>query len=195
MSNFVFMQEPTHILTGVIIQKSFEGSKHPRVALCFTAAIAFLSHGFLDKLANLTYHPPEPDFHSPLWVGYHLFLVLATVAFLVLWWRRFKWGIIFACLPDVDWIFIHGRQVADRIFHTQSDFYPHPYIHELDGYIWEHFPPFSFVTPFLDRLPNLRHDAWACVFEFVLVAALLVVSQLITMGKRMNRENQTERTY
>src|SRR5580698_10492874 len=85
------MQEPTHILAGVIIQKSFEGSKHPKLALGLTAIIGFLSHGFLDKLANLTYHPAKPDFHSPVWVGYHSFVVVATVAFLVLWWRKFKW--------------------------------------------------------------------------------------------------------
>jgi len=52
------MQEPTHILTGVIIQKSFEGSRHPKLALGLTAVITFLSHGFLDKLSNLTYQLP-----------------------------------------------------------------------------------------------------------------------------------------
>ncbi len=178
------MQEPTHILTGVIIQKSFEGSRHPKLAMGLTAVVAFLSHGFLDKLANLTYHPPRPDFHSPVWIGYHSFIVVATVAFLMLWWKRFKWGIIFACLPDVDWIFYHGRELFNYLFHTHSNFYPRPYIHSFVGYIWEHVPPFSFVTPFLDHLPSLRQNPWACVFEFILVAALLVVLKLITMGKR-----------
>ncbi|HXC35094.1 MAG TPA: hypothetical protein VNV43_04420 [Candidatus Acidoferrales bacterium] len=178
------MQEPTHILTGAIIQKSFEGSKHPKLALGLTAVIGFLSHGFLDKLANLTYHPSKPDFHSPVWVGYHSFVVVATVAFLVLWWRKFKWGIIFACLPDVDWVFVHGRELFNYLFHTQSHFYPRPYIHGFDGFIWDHIPPFSFVTPYLDHLPNLRQNPRACVFEFVLVALLLLVLKLITMGKR-----------
>ena len=178
------MQEPTHILTGVIIQKSFEGSRHPKLALGLTAVITFLSHGFLDKLSNLTYHPAQPDFHSPVWVSYHSFLLVATVAFLYLWWKKFKWGIIFACLPDVDWVFIHGRELFNALFHTHSHFYPHPFIHSLDGYIWEHIPPFSFITPWLDGLPNLRHNPLACVFEFLLVAFLLLVLKLITMGKR-----------
>jgi hypothetical protein len=178
------MQEPTHILTGVIIQKSFDGSRHPKLALGLTAAIAFLSHGFLDKLSNLTYHPPEPDFHSPVWVSYHLFLVVATVVFLIIWWKKFKWGIIFACLPDVDWVFLHGREIFNKVFHTHSHFYPRPFIHNFDGYIWEHIPPFSFVTPWLDALPNLRHNPLACLFEFLLVAFLLLVWKLITMGKR-----------
>jgi hypothetical protein len=178
------MQEPTHILTGVIIQKSFEGSRHPKLALGLTAAIAFLSHGFLDKLANLTYHPANPEFDNPVWVGYHLFIVVATITFLVIWWKKFKWGILFACLPDADWIFIHGREAFNKIFRTHSDFYHRPFIHNFDGYIWEHIPPFSFVTPYLDALPNLRHNPLACVFEFLLVAFLLLVLKLITMGKR-----------
>lgn len=181
------MQEPTHILTGVITQKSFEGSRHPKLALVLTAAIGFLSHGFLDKLANLTYHPAKPDFHSPVWVCYHSFIVLATVAFFVLWWRKFKWGIILACLPDADWIFLHGRELYNYLFHAQSNFYPRPYIHNFDGYIWDQVPPFSFVTPYLDHLPNLRRDPWACVFEFMLVAMLLVVLKFISMGKRPSR--------
>ncbi len=178
------MQEPTHILTGVIIQKSFEGSRYPKLALGLTAAIAFLSHGLLDKLANLTYHPSKPRFHDPVWVSYHLFVVVATIAFLVIWWKKFNWGIVFACLPDVDWVFIHGRELFNWLFHGHSHFYSHPYIHIFDGYIWDRIPPFSFVTPWLDALPNLRLNPFACLFEFLLVAFLLLVLKLITMGKR-----------
>jgi len=178
------MQEPTHILTGVIIQKSFEGMRNRKLAFGLTAGLAFLSHGFLDKLANLTYHPAQPDFKSPVWVSYHLFIVVATVVFLVLWWKKFKWGIIFAALPDLDWVFIHGRECVNWIFHTHGDFYPHPYLHMTVGYIWEKVPPFSFLTPYLDHLPNFRHNPLACLFEFLLVALLLLVLKLISMGQR-----------
>ena len=76
------MQEPTHILAGVLIQKGFAWKRHPRLALALTAIGAFLSHGLLDKLANLTYHRADPDFHSPIWVGYHVAVLLATCLFL-----------------------------------------------------------------------------------------------------------------
>lgn len=178
------MQEPTHILTGVIIQKSFEPMKNRKLAFGLMAVTAFLSHGFLDKLANLTYHPPEPNFRSPVWVGYHLFVLSATIAFLMIWWKRFKWGIIFACVPDLDWVFIHGREILQRLFHFRSHFYAHPYIHWLDGYIWEHVPPLSFVARALDALPSLRQNPLACVFEFLLIAFLLLVLKLIAMGQR-----------
>jgi hypothetical protein len=182
------MQEPTHILTGVIIQKSFEGVKNRKLALGLTAITAFLSHGFLDKLANLTYHPAQPNFRSPIWVGYHLFVLTATIAFLIIWWKKFKWGIIFACLPDVDWVFIHGREILQRLFHFHSHFYSRPYIHEMDGYIWEHVPPLTYAAHGLDALPNLRHHPLAGIFEFLLVALLLLVLKLITMGQRPRRQ-------
>jgi hypothetical protein len=76
------MQTPTHILAGVLIQKAFDWKQHRRLALGLTAVCAFLSHGVLDKLANLTYHRAHPDFHSQIWVGYHVAVVLVSVLFL-----------------------------------------------------------------------------------------------------------------
>src|SRR5580692_2238235 len=108
------MQTPTHIVAGVVIQKAFEG-KPRALSLTVTAVVAFLSHGFLDKLSQITYHPAKPDFHSVFWVTYHSTLLITAIAFIWLWGRRYKWGIIFANLPDVDWIFIH----AQEIFHIK----------------------------------------------------------------------------
>ena len=173
------MQTPTHIVAGVIIQKAFEG-KNRALSLTVIAVVAFLSHGFLDKLAQITFHPPNPDFHSVFWVSYHLTLLATTIIFLCIWWRRYKWGIIFANLPDVDWIFIHGQE----IFHFQIPFYRQPHMHHLLGYIYEKIPPFSWVTVYLDRLPNERHNPWACLWEVLIVAFLVLVIRLMTMWKR-----------
>jgi hypothetical protein len=174
------VQTPTHILAGVIIQKAL-GEKQHAIRLTVTAAVAFLSHGFLDKLARATFHPPKPDFHSAFWVGYHLTLLATTIAFLWIWWRQYKWGIIFANLPDVDWIFIH----AQEIFHFKIPFYTHPHLHDLLGYVYEKIPPFSYVTSYIDRLPNERHNPWACLWEILLIAFLILVVRLMTMGKRL----------
>jgi hypothetical protein len=160
------MQAPTHILVGVLIQKAFDRIEHRHLALGLTAVCAFLSHGLLDKLANLTYHPANLDFHSPIWVGYHSALVLVTLLFLYWWWKPFKWGIIFASLPDLDWVFIHGQE----IFHFRIPWYQHPHLHNLLGRIFNDLPPFAW----LNRLPNYRHNAWAILPEVVLVAALAV---------------------
>jgi hypothetical protein len=158
------MQAPTHILTGVIIQRAF-ARKHPRALwLGVTAVLAFLSHGILDKLARVTYHPPNADFHSAVWVVYHSCLVLITIFFLYLWWKPYKWGIIFACLPDVDWVFIHGQE----ILHIQLPFYRTPHLHHLLGLIFDRTPPFTLI----DKLPNYRHQPWAGLWELMLVIVL-----------------------
>lgn len=173
------MQEPTHILAGVVIQKCFDGAQHRKLALGLTAVTAFLSHGLLDQLARVTYHPARPDFHSLVWVGFHAAVLAATIFFLVLWWKRFKWGIVFACLPDVDWIFIHGQE----IFQFQIPFYRRPLMHDLLGWVWEKTPPFSFVTHAIKLLPYNRHNPWAGLWEVLLVAVLLLALQLLQLAK------------
>jgi hypothetical protein len=168
------MQEPTHILTGAIIQKAFERKRPRALWLGVTAVLAFLSHGVLDKLSRVTYHPADPDFHSAIWVGYHSCVLLFTVFFLYLWWKPCKWGIIFACLPDVDWVFIHGQE----ILHVHLPFYRTPHLHHLLGLMLDHTPPFTLI----DKLPNYRHQPWAGVWELVLV--LLLAALLYGLNRR-----------
>jgi hypothetical protein len=174
------MQEPTHILAGVVIQRCFDGAKHRKMALGLTAAVAFLSHGFLDNLARVTYHPANPDFHSPVWVGFHAGVLILTILFLWLWWKKFKWGILFACLPDVDWIFIHGQEM----FHFRIPFYRTPHLHHLLGFIYDKIPPFSFATHYIKLLPYNRHNPWAGLWEALLIVLMLLVLQLVSMARR-----------
>ena len=172
------MQTPTHMVAGVLIQKSIVGKNRP-LTLTIVAVVAFLSHGFLDKLAQITFHPPNPDFHSVFWVTYHSILLVTAIAFGIIWWRKYKWGIIFANLPDVDWIFIHSQE----IFHCKIPFYNQPHMHHFLGYIYDKIPPFSFVTHYLNQLPNERHNPWACLCEVVLVALMLVAIWLLTLAR------------
>ncbi len=158
------MQAPTHLLAGVLIQKAFESKKYPRLGLGLTAICAFLSHGLLDKLANLTYHRAKPDWHSAIWVSYHAALVLVTILFLYWWWKPYKWGIIFACLPDVDWIFIHGQE----LLHFQIPFYRQPHLHQLLHWIYQQLP----FCAWLDHLPNYRNNPWAILPEAAVVFAV-----------------------
>ncbi len=170
------VQAPTHILAGVVIQKSFDWKKHRVASLTLTAVVAFLSHGFLDKLARVTYHRADPDFHSAVWVAYHLTLIVVTVVFLCVWWKPYKWGIIFATLPDVDWVFIHGQE----IFHVRIPFYRQPHLHNLLHLIFDRIPPFTWI----DKLPNDRQKPWAALWEVLLVVLLLVTIRLMDRAKR-----------
>jgi hypothetical protein len=177
--SFDSMQTPTHLLTGVLIQKGFDRMQNRRLALGLTAVCAFLSHGLLDKLANLTYHLANPDFRSPIWVGYHAALVVVTIVFLYWWWKPYKWGIIFANLPDLDWVFIH----AQEIFHFRIPFYRQPHLHHLLGRVVNELPPFSW----LNHLPNYRHNPWAILPEAVF---LIVVAFALRVQTRGSQDSQ-----
>lgn len=165
------MQEPTHILAGVLIQRSFQSVRPRALALTLTAACAFLSHGLLDRLANATYHPPVANFNDPFWLCFHSCVLVFTVVFLVIWWRRYKVGIFFAALPDLDWVFIHGQ----KIFHIHLGFYQKPHMHNLLHIIFDVWPPFGYL-----RVPNHRFNPWACLYEVGLVLAMLVAIRFLT---------------
>jgi len=173
------MQTPTHMVAGVLIQKTIVGKNRP-LTLTLVAVVAFLSHGFLDKLARITFHPADPDFHSVFWVTYHSILLVVAIFTGCFFWRKYKWGMIFANLPDVDWIFIHGQE----IFHVQIPFYRQPHLHHLLGFIYDKIPPFSIVTHYINKLPNERHNPWGCLNEVALVAVMLVLIWLLNLLKR-----------
>jgi hypothetical protein len=166
------MQEPTHILAGVIIQRTVQLTYGRRAgALTLTAVTAFLSHGLLDRLANFTYHPPDADFHDPFWVAYHSCVLLATIFFLCVWWRRFKVGVFFAMLPDLDWVIIHGQ----NLLHVRIPFYQQPHMHHLLSLLFDRTPPFSLM-----KIPSHRHNPWACLYEVALVLLMLAAIRLLT---------------
>jgi len=160
------MQEPTHILSGVVIQRAFEPIRPRALALGLTAICAFLSHGLLDRLANATYHPPNANFHSVFWVCFHSGVLLLTIYFLCKFWRRYKWGIFFAMLPDLDWVFIHGQEV----FHQHWSFYRKPIMHNLLHQVFDVMPPFSYLF-----VPSHRQNPWACLWEVAIVVTLLLI--------------------
>jgi hypothetical protein len=168
------MQVPTHILTGILIQRSAGAIFKPRgVELGVTAALAFLSHGFLDELERVTYHPGNPDFHNPAWVIYYSVVAVASMMLLIWWWKPFKWGIVFAALPDLDWVFIYGP----KFFHFPLPFYRQPHLHNLLHYIYHQIPPFTGLTAMINRLPNERNNPWAGLWEVLLVAGLWLLAR------------------
>jgi hypothetical protein len=155
------MQEPTHILAGVLIQKSTQSILGRRwCGRVLMAVLAFLSHGLLDRLANMTYHPPQADFNNTFWVAFHSCVLITTILFLWIWWRPYKWCVTFAMLPDLDWVFIHGG----------ATFYRKPYMHNFLHIIFDETPPFSWL-----KVPNHRHNPWACLWEIGLIVVMLAI--------------------
>lgn len=160
------MQAPTHILAGVVIGKLFEWRTYRGVAMFLTAVLALLSHAVLDKLARVTYHQPEADFGNPAWVGFHLVVVLVTVIFLYLWWTDYKWSIVFALLPDLEWLIIYPQHALNR----EIPFYSVPHLHHAMKWMMEHTIPFCY----LDMLPDNSAVPLAAIWEVVPALFLIV---------------------
>lgn len=117
------MQAPTHILTGVLIEQAVSPIGSPALRYSAIVAAGAISHVLLDRVARLTYHPPDPLPRDWFWVGYHA-LTLGAAAHLVRTrWRGNKAGILAASLPDFDWALtwagrlLPGRQRRERPAH------------------------------------------------------------------------------
>jgi len=158
------MQAPTHILTGAIITEAFKPMKNRKLAFVLVAVFAFLSHGLLDKFAKMTYHRPDADFNDPVWVGYHLGVLIATILFIKWWWRDYKWGIIFAMLPDLDWVFIHGQKLIGVDIWWYKTAHIHSVVHAVFDNLW----PFYY----LHNLPDYRYEPITAVGEIILLVVL-----------------------
>lgn len=158
------MQNPTHLLTGILIDRI----ARRYVSRGTTAAIIAAgvgSHGILDRLARVTYHPPEPRTSDHFWVTYHTFLWGLSCALLAVYWREHHRGMIAASLPDADWLL---REIARGL-----------------GFPWEatHEPALHRVTYMLvDRLlppylaahlPRLTYQRSGAAVELALIGALL----------------------
>ena len=58
-----------------------------------------------------------------------------------------------------------------------------PHLHHFLGFIYEKIPPFSLITPYLDRLPNCRHNPWAALWEVLLIFVMLAIFRLLKPAK------------
>lgn len=170
------MQAPTHILTGVLVQKIFKGNPTSIPAQFATVLFCYVSHIVLDKIARATYHPATADFTDMFWVTYHLIVLLGTITLLYIYGNEYKWGIIAALLPDIDWIFIH----AQSLLKIEFLFYNQPYLHNILHLIFDQIP----LLNELNNLPDYRQLPIACFFEIILVLILVIAINAYNRRRR-----------
>jgi hypothetical protein len=158
------VQTPTHILSGVLIERALRPIPHRPTRLMVTGGAALLSHAILDRLARLTYHPPDPQFDSLVWVSYHAGIVVLTVVLIARYWADHKVGIVCANLPDFDWLILHPT----RLLGAQLPFWQDANLHSLLYLLIDPLPPFRWFG----YLPNLNLDPWGALVEIGLLAGL-----------------------
>jgi hypothetical protein len=164
------MQGPTHLVTGILIQKGIRKIHPYSFQYCLLVALTIISHGILDKLARFTYHPPDPLIDDWFWISYHLLIAFLVIFIIIKYWKRYKLGIIFSIFPDFDWIVIH----LSNFLSPPDPFGGKPILHKFFFGFLDFLPPFSL----LDTLPNLCLERISVVPEialFIILASILYI--------------------
>ncbi len=167
------MQAPTHILTGILIQKTVRPIKSASVRTGTIITLGAASHLLLDKFARLTYHPADPMPRDGFWLA-HYTLTLASAGVLVGKHRKeYKTGMLAAVIPDFDWVLVWGlkllpwrrQQPASTLLHTYGD------------RMIEKVP----AIRALRRLPDWKLVRWSTALELLLCG---VLARRVWPGKR-----------
>jgi len=174
------MQAPTHLVTGILIQKAVREIGHHPLQYFLVASLAIMSHGILDKLARFTYHPPDPLTNDWFWISYHLFITFLTIFIIVKYWRKYKLGIFFSVLPDFDWVVIH----SSNLLSFSVPFWKDEILHKFFFSFLDFLPFFSL----LNTLPDLSLKRIGVLPEIGLFTILLFVSY--TRDKKQNNKKQ-----
>lgn len=92
---------PTHMAVGAIIDKATGGGWKRRIFL--VAPLAFASHALLDFF-NCGPHTLYHEVSGPLLTGLVVSVSIVFVALLLWKAHRYWWGMLFAALPDLEWV-------------------------------------------------------------------------------------------
>lgn len=90
-----------------------------------------------------------------------------------MYWGEYKLGIIFAMLPDFDWIMIHGQHAL----HIDTPFYNTPHLHNALNFLYG-------LIPGWENLIDLRYQPWAAIFEILLIAFLILIIRALDSRRR-----------
>ena len=168
------MQNATHLVCGILIQKAAGRVRDARRRRWLVASLGILSHGVLDKIARMTYHPPEAQPDDPFWVVYHAAMYGASALLAVTNWGAYRQGMLWAAAPDLDWV---ARPLSRRLPPGVS-LWKGPILHDALHRLIDALPGLRR----LDRLPDWRSKKEGVLVE---VALFVILAMLI-------REMETE---
>lgn len=166
------MQNATHLASGILIQRATGRVRRACLRRLLVASLGILSHGVLDKIARMTYHPPEAQAHDPFWVVYHAALYGASALLAVTNWGAYKQGMLWAAAPDLDWVV---RPLSRRLPPSVS-LWKEPILHNALHRLIDALPGLRR----LDRLPDWRSKKEGALVE---VALLVILVMLIQEGE------------
>jgi hypothetical protein len=158
------VQSATHLLAGILIQRATDRVQDASLRRTLVASLGVLSHGALDKVARMTYHPPEPRPNDPFWAAYHTALYALSAFLLIANYRPYKRGMFWAAAPDLDWV---ARWVARRL-PWDAPLWSEPILHNALHGLVDALPGLNRLS----RLPDWRTKQGGALVEFALLALL-----------------------
>lgn len=167
------MELITHALTGIFIQILCYIFFIFPLNLILTIIVGFFSHFFIDSLAKITYHTPEPHKEDKFWVAWHIITPVLAIL-LAIWviiigqiWF-FLIGVIFANLVDIlDWMIIRPY-VSKHLDQVKEKYKEKPFIfHKYIDFIRDKVPPFKWF-------PNWNHEKKGVIIEIATITTLWI---------------------
>jgi hypothetical protein len=165
------MQAPTHLATGVLIDKVVPDIQPRFIRSLIIAFISLASHSSLDAVSRLTYHPPKSSPRDPFWLIYHTGLAVVALIIARRNQKKHLLAMIFSVLPDLEWFLIK----IPNSLGIQITFWRRPILHELQSRALYTFSPFRL----LNRLPDLKQQKAAATSEFVIFGLLIWLIHLV----------------
>lgn len=142
------MQAPSHIITSlallIFLNKNLKNEKHKKIIILI---LVFLSHGALDVLYPLTYHPRTALINDGFWLFFHTNVLCLTIL-LLSYYRKYIGIMLLSLLPDIEWFIIHPLNYFFRLEikpFLHSLFFPYKDILILYGIDFTTQPYASFV--------------------------------------------------
>jgi len=158
------MQAITHLLTGILIEKTCTPISRPSLKVGVMAVIGILSHGLLDRLARLTYHPANAHWHDLFWIAFHIPIYISAMVVFIHHWGRYKLGMIFAMLPDFDWLIIKPLSLFGIQIKTN--------LHDATYAVIDSIPILNQTA----QIPSLTEQKQGVILELVFILFLSIVS-------------------
>ncbi len=148
-------------MTGMVLFALIKKIGLPlQLELLLIIMASILSHGLLDKLSILTYHPELPLYGDMFWEEYHYkILPIATAVAGITAWNECGPVILFTIIPDLDWI-------------LRSYLEEKPILHNIVFCFWNWLP----------SLPDWRLKRSGVIVELILILLLWSAYQQLNLS-------------
>jgi hypothetical protein len=165
------MQNATHLVCGILIETAAGRVRDARLRRLLVPSLGILSHGILDRLARMTYHPPGAQPGDRFWVAYHAAMYSASALLAVTNGISYRQGMFWAAAPDLDW----GARPLSRRLPPGLWPWKGPILHGALHKLIDALPGLRR----LNHLPDWRSKRGGVLVELVLIAALAMAIQWI----------------